>query len=143
MCENGTRIIYFENSIDVNLSPLLISKYSLPSIEEPFSIEIILNHITNQNDYQIFNAYKMNNMSEIFDMIEEHKGINALDEWGQSLLMLATQKNDLQTVALLLNARMPKVDVNKAKSVFIYFFQLKLQIRNILIYALFLLFSFK
>lgn len=124
MCENGTRILHFENSLDVNLSPLPISKYAFSDSDESFTIEIILNHITTQSDYQIFNAYKMGNVSEVFDMIEAHKGINAVDEWGQTLLMLATQKGDLQTVALLLNTRMPKVDVNKAKSVifFILFF---------------------
>mmetsp|Transcript_8885 Transcript_8885/g.9398 ORF Transcript_8885/g.9398 Transcript_8885/m.9398 type:complete len:314 (+) Transcript_8885:47-988(+) len=116
MCENGTRILHFDNSLDVNLSPLPISKYAFSDSEEPFTVEIVLNHITSQSDYQIFNAYKMGNISEIFDMIESHKGINAVDEWGQTLLMLATQKGDLQTVALLLNTRMPKVDVNKAKS---------------------------
>jgi ankyrin repeat protein len=117
MCENGTRVIHFQNALDVNLSPLTVSKYALPDSNKPFTVTLVLNHITSQSDYQIFNAYKMGNVTEVFDLIEAHKGVNAVDEWGHTLLMLATQKGDLQTVALLLNTRMPKVDVNKAKSV--------------------------
>jgi hypothetical protein len=117
MCENGTRILHYENAYDINLTPLTVSKYAFSEPNEPFTITIILNHITTQSDYQIFNSYKMGNTTEVFDLIEQHKGVNAVDEWGHTLLMLATQKGDLQTVALLLNTRMPKVDVNKAKSV--------------------------
>lgn len=124
MCENGTRIIHFDNAIDVNLSPLTVSKYAFSEPNEPFTVTIHLNHITTQSDYQIFTSYKKGNTTEVFDLIEAHKGVNAVDEWGNTLLMLATQKGDLQTVALLLNTRMPKVDVNKAKSVccFLYSF---------------------
>jgi hypothetical protein len=117
MCENGTRVVRFNSAVDIDLSPLPVSKYAFPISTQPFSVRIVLHHITSQLDYQIFNSYKMGNVSEVFDMIEAHKGVNAVDEWGYTLLMLATQKNDLQTVALLLNTRMPKVDVNKAKSV--------------------------
>lgn len=117
MCENGTRVLHYENAYDINLTPLTVSKYAFSEPNEPFTVTIILNHITTQSDYQIFNSYKMGNTSEVFDLIEAHRGVNAVDEWGYTLLMLATQKGDLQTVALLLNTRMPKVDVNKAKSV--------------------------
>ncbi len=117
MCENGTRVIQFSSAVDVDLSPIPLSKYAFPVPTQPFSVRIVLHHITSQVDYQIFNAYKVGNVSDVFDMIEAHKGVNAVDEWGHTLLMLATQKNDIQTVALLLNTRMPKVDINKAKSV--------------------------
>jgi hypothetical protein len=56
----------------------------------------------------------------VFDIIAEGDGINAVDEWGQTPLMIATQRDSLQIIASLLNARRPKVDVNIAKSVSLF-----------------------
>jgi hypothetical protein len=117
MCANSTRVIFFDSGVDVNLAPLRVSKNELESLNESFTVEIRVVHITPQSDYQIFDAFKRGNISEVFDMIDAHKGVNAIDEWGTTILMSATIKGNLDVVAALLNARLPKVDVNTAKSV--------------------------
>ena len=117
MCENGTRIMTWENGHELNLAPLPVSKYAVENIDESITVEITLQHITPQVDYQVFNLFKMGNISQVMTMVEEHKGVNAMDEWGTTLLMQATKKGNLPVVAALLNTRMPKVDINMAKSV--------------------------
>ena len=117
MCENGTRVMSWENGHDLNLAPLPVSKYALQNLEESITVEISVQHITPQSDYQVFSLFKMGNFTEVMAMIDEHRGVNAVDEWGSTLLMQATKKGNLPVVAALLNTRMPKVDVNMAKAV--------------------------
>lgn len=81
------------------------------------SIDLTIVHITDPEDYRIFDHIRSGNSSAAMDMIDQHKGINAFDEWGQSALMMAVQTKKLELVAALLNTRMPKVNVNIAKSV--------------------------
>mmetsp|Transcript_16077 Transcript_16077/g.24231 ORF Transcript_16077/g.24231 Transcript_16077/m.24231 type:complete len:317 (-) Transcript_16077:184-1134(-) len=116
MCENGTRVMSWENGHDLNLAPLPVSKYALQNLEESITVEISVQHITPQSDYQVFSLFKMGNFTEVMTMIDEHRGVNAVDEWGSTLLMQATKKGNLPVVAALLNTRMPKVDVNMAKA---------------------------
>ena len=101
----------------MNPDPLPISKYAAQNLEDAITVSVTLRHITPQADYQIFNAFMMGNVSEVMHMIEEHKGVNAVDEWGTTILMHAVKKSNINIVASLLNTRMPKVDVNMAKSV--------------------------
>jgi ankyrin repeat protein len=117
MCVNGTRVLTFPNGIDVSPDPLPISKFAAENVEDKVTITVTLRHITSQADYQIFNSFKMGNLSDVMHMIEDHKGVNAVDEWGTTILMHAVRKGNLPVVASLLNTRMPKVDVNLAKSV--------------------------
>lgn len=68
--------------------------------------------ITPAEDWTLFGALAERNSSKVLDMIDEHKGVNAVDELGYSPLMRAVLQ-DAQTVAFaLLNARRPRVDVN-------------------------------
>lgn len=117
MCLNGTRVMRWASGMDVNLSPLAIPKESLLDYGEELLLHITVDSITSATDYQIFNAFKMQNLSKVIDLIDEHKGINAVDEWGHTMLMLATQAGSIDIVARLLNTRMPKVNVNAAKAV--------------------------
>jgi ankyrin repeat protein len=80
-------------------------------------LDVNLHHVTEPNDYLIFDSFKSGNLSKVLDYIAEGDGINAFDEWGHTPLMIATQNDYLQVIAALLNARKPKVDVNYAKSV--------------------------
>jgi hypothetical protein len=86
-------------------------------LDETVSFKFTIEHITKAEDYQIFGAWREGNMSLVYDLITEHKGVNAVDEWGQTILMHAVQRGSVEIVSTLLNTRMPKVDVNKAKSV--------------------------
>ena len=48
-------------------------------------------------------------------IIQSRDGINALDEYGDSPLILAINNDWTMLVAMLLNSRMPMVDVNYRK----------------------------
>jgi len=118
MCKNATRRVSWENAPKVNLQPIFLSAEAGLSVEDQgVSIDITLVHITEPEDYRIFDFLRTSNSSAALDLIEQHKGINAFDEWGQSALMMAVQLKKLEIVAGLLNTRMPKVNVNIAKSV--------------------------
>jgi hypothetical protein len=115
MCKNATRKITWEDPAKLNLQPVFYS--STDAEENGASIELTLVHITEPEDYRIFDYIRSGNSSAALDLIEQHRGINAFDEWGQSALMMAVQLKKLDVVASLLNTRMPKVNVNTAKSV--------------------------
>ena len=118
MCESATRIFKWNDAENVDLSPLLSPAALTGGIEDSnVTLSITLHHITEQSDYQLIDAFKQNNISLVLDLVTDHKGINARDEWGQTSLMLAVMRNEQMVIAALLNARMPKVDVNAAKSV--------------------------
>jgi hypothetical protein len=122
MCENSSRLIKWDNPYDADLNPLLPSQQSAHFFEgvNGISMTINLHHITKPSDYAIFSSFRDGNYSKVIDMISEGEGVNAIDEWGHSTLMIATQNDLLPIIASLLNARRPKVDVNMAKSVFKY-----------------------
>lgn len=101
----------------MNLSPLPIDPNNLIDLDEKVALEFAIEHITEPSDYQIFGAWREGNFSLVLDLINDHKGVNAVDEWGQTLLMHAVQRGSIDVVSALLNTRMPKVDVNIAKSV--------------------------
>lgn len=116
LCANETRVLRFESGSGLDLSPTPINPNNLIDLEEKVSIEFTIEHITTPSDYQIFGAWREGNLSLVLDMITDHKGVNAFDEWGQTLLMHAVQRGNIEIVSALLNTRMPKVDVNAAKS---------------------------
>mmetsp|Transcript_25754 Transcript_25754/g.43400 ORF Transcript_25754/g.43400 Transcript_25754/m.43400 type:complete len:316 (+) Transcript_25754:103-1050(+) len=118
MCINGTRRVTWQDWASVSMAPLPLEKYLFGEniTNSEITVEFKVMGVTSAEDYQIFNLMKMKNYPAVTDMIDRKKGVNALDEWGQSILMLATREGELTVVATLLNARMPKVNVNMAKS---------------------------
>jgi ankyrin repeat protein len=120
MCNGSSRrIIWDKDSSEINLYPIFdqdISQ-SLVSRDEAFSIEFNLNHVTDIDNFQIFSGFKSKNISMIMDMIDSHVGVNAVNEWGETPLMMATTRQMFPVIAHLLNTRMPAVEVNMAKSV--------------------------
>jgi hypothetical protein len=118
MCKNATRRITWEDPNKMNLQPVFFSTDPGRVLQGMgVSIDLTIVHITDPEDYRIFDHIRSGNSSAAMDMIDQHKGINAFDEWGQSALMMAVQTKKLELVAALLNTRMPKVNVNIAKSV--------------------------
>ena len=116
MCKNATRTITWSNPFKVDLRPLFV-KASSSQLNDGLTITIRVIHITDADNYRIFDYLKSGNISAALDMIEEHKGVNAVDEWGQTSLMTAVQMKSLEVISSLLNTRMPRVNVNMAKSV--------------------------
>lgn len=117
MCSNSTRKLTWKQGEKMNSDPIFISKEGLNDLDEEVSLVMKVRHITTQDNYQIFNALAKRNISQVLDLIDEHKGINAVDEWGQTVLMIAVSNNQLDVVSALLNTRRPRVDINMAKSV--------------------------
>ena len=119
MCLNSTRIVTWSEGLnEVDLDPILPSgRTYMNDIENVVSLKLILHHITGPEDYQIFDALKKDNISLALDLIDDHIGVNAVDEWGQTPLMYATHRGIMPLFAALLNARKPKIDVNIAKAV--------------------------
>jgi Ankyrin repeats (3 copies)/Ankyrin repeat len=116
MCPNSTREIHWDLSLGVDFSPIfgVYSEHSKES--ESLSVRIRVVNVTPQSDFQIFDALRTN-LSLALDMILEHRGVNAVDEWGVSPLMIAmTDKKMQPVIAYLMNTRKPMVDVNYAKS---------------------------
>jgi ankyrin repeat protein len=117
MCENSTRKITWENNDNLNLEPIFLSDPRVAELEEGISILLTVVHITTQENHQIFEYIRAGNNSHVLDLIDQHLGVNAVDEWGQTALMIAVTNQNLDVFASLLNTRMPKVNVNVAKSV--------------------------
>jgi len=116
MCKNATRAISWSSPSKVDLRPLFV-KASSGQLSDGLTITIRVVHITDADNYRIFDYIKSGNISAALDMIDEHKGVNAVDEWGQTTLMTAVQMNSLELISSLLNTRRPRVNVNMAKSV--------------------------
>jgi hypothetical protein len=118
MCKNATRTIRWEDPSKLNLLPIFVASDAGAQLQgQSVSMDLNLVHITEPEDYRIFDHMHSGNITAALDLIEVHRGVNAFDEWGQSALMLAVQMKKLEVVASLLNTRMPKVNVNTAKSV--------------------------
>lgn len=119
MCQNATRRLKWDSLSmlhGVALTPIIGLGRDVLDLEMGLTMDVHVEAITDTTDYQIFDAFRSENISKVLDLIEEHVGINALDEYGQTPLMMAVSKQYLPVVASLLNARRPKVDVNMAKS---------------------------
>ncbi len=117
MCENSTRKLTWEDNSKLNMEPIFLTDSRLTELEEGVSVVLTVVHITTTEDYQIFDAIKSGNTSQVLDLIDLHLGVNAVDEWGQTVLMIAVANQNLEILSSLLNTRMPKVNVNLAKSV--------------------------
>ena len=117
MCLNESRKLTWSNGADLDLYPLPVVKKNLMDLEESVHLELTVDSITEAEDFLIFSAWRDSNVSMVLDLIDQHRGINSVDEYGQTILMHAVQKGSMEVVSGLLNTRMPKVDVNKAKHV--------------------------
>lgn len=115
MCPNSTRLLKFIIEKENDLEPLFPSTSRFSEIGTEVNIHITTVRVTGAKDYQIFDAIKSRNASLAIDLIDAHIGINAFDENEQTPLMIASQIGGVQLIAILLNARMPKVNVNLAK----------------------------
>lgn len=113
MCENGTRKVVYDIGSDARFAPIVTQ--SFPDLDDELSLTVTVKKITDAGNYRIFDAFKQKNISQVLDLIDEHVGINSMDEYGQTPLMIAVSNQYLPVVASLLNTRMPKVDVNVAK----------------------------
>jgi len=116
MCENSTRRITFETLEGTDLFPIVQWNSPLFQLNERVVVDLHMHKITIPEEYQIFDALKAANISLALDLIEAHQGINAMDEYGQTPLMIAVSRQYQPVVAALLNTRRPLVDINLVKA---------------------------
>ena len=117
ICKNGTRTLEWAKGMALDFTPIFQLGTGGGTAEDAFRLTVKVVHLTRQQDFQIFAALE-SNLSLALDMIEMHHGVNAVDEWGQTPLMIALRRSrDLMSVvAFLMNTRRPMVDVNLAKA---------------------------
>lgn len=118
-CKNATRRIIWDDVNTLNTLPIFLNADAGVQRAEQGGvyIDLTIEHITTAEEYEIFAAMRQGNYSLALDLIENHVGVNAVDEWGHTPLMVAVQINRMDVVAALLNTRLPRVDVNAAKPV--------------------------
>jgi ankyrin repeat protein len=116
MCANSTRRISFESTKTVDLFPIVQNNSPLYQLDEKVVLDLHVHHVTVAEDYQLFDALKTANISLALELIDEHKGINSMDEYGQTPLMIAVSRQYQPIIAALLNTRRPKVDINLVKA---------------------------
>lgn len=119
MCKNSTRLLRYESANEANWEPFS-SFFGLVMDERdgniPINLVIRVDSITTPADFQIFQIIHNKDIAKALDFLEMQMGINAVDQWGQSALMLAISSGVVPIVAGLLNARMPKININYAKA---------------------------
>jgi hypothetical protein len=117
VCKNGTRTLTWAHGETLDFTPIFQLGSGGATAEDAFRLTVKVVHLTRQDDFQIFAALE-SNLSLALDMIEMHRGVNAVDEWGQTPLMIALRRSRelMSVVAFLMNTRRPMVDVNLAKA---------------------------
>lgn len=81
----------------------------------PWAVEFSILNATAKEDFEIFELIEQKDLSGIQDMLDRHRGNNAVSEEGMSPLMLSlTDQGAFYTrlFSLLLNAHHPDTDVN-------------------------------
>lgn len=118
MCKNATREFQWEKALGVDFTPIFQSGASYSKMNEALFLQVRVVHLTPSKDFQIFAPLKGGNLSEVMDLIDGHNGVNAVDEWGQTplIISLSRPRELLAVVAFLMNTRRPMVDVNMAKA---------------------------
>jgi hypothetical protein len=117
MCKNATRRLIWDEPSKIDLYPLFVKGGKFESSLDGLYLDITTAYVTTSEEYQIFSSLRQSNFTNVVEMIDNHIGVNAVDEWGQTPLMIAVQMKHLPVIAALLNTRLPKVDVNAVKPV--------------------------
>lgn len=116
-CLLSTTTITWKFATKAKLQPIYNETTLINSNATSSSLKltITIHNITTHTNYQIFDALKAENLSLAMDLIQSRIGTNAVDEWGQTPLMVAIVRNFMPVVSALFNAVGPSVDVNYAK----------------------------
>jgi len=115
MCPDNIRLLTFTTKEADDMMPFFPAGSSLAPVNEEVKVNVTVVKVTTPKDFQIFDALNKQDVNKFLDLVENHTGINAFDEGGSTPLMIAAQLGGIQLIATLLNARMPKVNVNLAK----------------------------
>lgn len=88
--------------------------------------------ITSDEDNKVFELLQQKEYIEILKMLKNHKGVNAVDSNGSSLLMNSINLFNYEIFSAILNSHYPKPNINYHKPVrFILYFYITLILINI------------
>lgn len=115
-----TNVVVTYQTQPVNASAPMIPHNYIPVqwrelTNDSFNFELTVHEIVADEDYAIFPLIKQAKFSEVLDMIEAGKGVNAVDEWGFTPLMRAIAVKQPVVIAALLNCRKARVDIHKQR----------------------------
>lgn len=88
VCLHDSITVSLEGEKAVDISPIVTSRIQLTS-DVTMDLLITIHEITSDEDFAIFKALQENRTGEVYFMLEHHRGVNAVDQWGQTPLMLA------------------------------------------------------
>lgn len=111
----------FQTSAELTSLPFITNKDAISESTGVLTLITTIQAVTKPSDFEIFDALKADNISHVVSIILKNHGVNAVDEWGQTPLMIATiklgtNKAYASVVAELLNSKKPYVNINAAKS---------------------------
>ena len=87
MCENSTRLVRFTGGGDkVLVLPPILPSFRVSKEAGNTDLKVIVRHITQAEDYDIFHAMRVNNFSRVIDLIDEQRG----GEWRPQFLISTT-----------------------------------------------------
>jgi hypothetical protein len=117
MCPHEIRKLQFSSWSKSSFHPLSLPSSVVAAIDEPVTIVVHVYAVTTAQSYSIFEAISSKDFGTALDLLSDHIGVNAVDEWGQSPLIVSIINRHTPLIAALLNAHHPKVDVNYTKPV--------------------------
>ena len=88
-CINDTLSISSQQgNVTIDLRPIISANIQLPSPDVVVYVNITVCHITTPQEYQVFQALQSNDIHAALVLFEHHIGINSVDEWEQTPLMI-------------------------------------------------------
>ena len=88
VCLNDSISISLEGEKNLDISPIVTRTIHLTAAVT-LNLFIKIREITSDEDFAIFKALQEDRSGEAYTMLEHHRGVNAVDQWGQTPLMLA------------------------------------------------------
>ena len=72
----------------IEISPIVTRSIYITS-DVTMEVTIKIHEITSEQDFVIFKEINEHQFGEVLTLLEHHRGVNAVDPWGQTPLMLA------------------------------------------------------
>jgi hypothetical protein len=113
MCQNASKKLIWSVGSNAQLLPL--ESFNMEEVTEQVSVTMTVAHITTAEEYQIFEPLREGNITRVFELIDNSLGTNAVDEFGETPLLIAVKRKMDFVLSYLLNARMPRPNINFAK----------------------------
>lgn len=114
MCKNATRKISWTGEQIDSVWPL--ETPSIEVLDSITSVVVTIVHLTEPEDFEIFKHLRDLNASGVHSMLSQRRGALAVNEFGESPLMITVQREMLSSFSYVINARRPMIDINFAKS---------------------------